>query len=149
MGSEQAEPAKKEQEEKPKTVPLSELFRYRSKSDKVLFGVGLFASVLTGLAMPSFVILLGEVTNSFDPTSSASDTLEEIEFISMIFAIVSVAIWVITYVYFAFFAIISENTGFEFRSHYLHAILKQEIEWFDSQNPQELPSRISKECMSI
>ena len=36
------------------------------------------------------------------------------------------------------------------KNHYLNpTILRQEIAWFDTADPQQLPSRLSRECLAI
>ena len=53
------------------------LLRYISPSDKVLVVIGSIAAILTGLGMPTMVIMLGEITNAFDPNASPDDTLRK------------------------------------------------------------------------
>jgi len=38
---------------------------YADKKDKFLIGIGYFMSIATGLAMPSFVFLFGDIINGF------------------------------------------------------------------------------------
>lgn len=58
-------------------------------------------------------------------------------------------VWVLSYFYFTFWSIISEKCGYEFKYRYLQAILRQEADWYDKNDAQELPSKISSECAQI
>ena len=44
---------------------------------------------------------------------------------------------------------VSENTGVTFRIKYLESVLKQDISWFEDNDPQSLASKISKEASAI
>lgn len=52
------------------SVPYSKLYSYASKTDKIYLYIGWIASAITGLGMPSFVFLIGNVINSFDVTNT-------------------------------------------------------------------------------
>ena len=54
-----------------------------------------------------------------------------------------------SYLFFGFWQIISEKVGYEYKYRYLYAVLKQEAAWFDANNSQELPSKISAEWDKI
>ena len=44
---------------------------------------------------------------------------------------------------------VSEHTGTTFRIKYLESVLKQDISWFEDNDPQSLASKISKEATAI
>jgi hypothetical protein len=66
-------------------LKFSKLYSFATKEDRVLLYVGLFCACLTGLGLPSFVFLIGDVINAFNPNSSNADALAEIKTISLIF----------------------------------------------------------------
>mmetsp|Transcript_10621 Transcript_10621/g.17848 ORF Transcript_10621/g.17848 Transcript_10621/m.17848 type:complete len:339 (+) Transcript_10621:8-1024(+) len=131
------------------SVPYSKLYSLATGSDKVLLYVGWVAAVITGLGLPSFVFLFGDVVDSFGPTVTPEEALEEIEVICLIFVIIGVGIQIFGYMFYAFLLIFSERVAKRTRIAYLRAILKQEAAWFDLKNYQELSSRISKEILAI
>jgi len=61
---------------KPEMVPFSHFFMYCTPGEKVMLYMGYLACVLAGLLIPSISILMGEITVSFDPTSTRKDTLD-------------------------------------------------------------------------
>ena len=138
------------EQEKLATAPFRTLFRFASSHDLVLLWIGIIASILTGFAQPAFVLLAGPLLDSFNPLDQgSSDALAKIKQISLIWALLGVGIFIVCYIYFAFLAIVSESVGLQFRVNYLRAILRQEISWFDTADPQQLPSRLSRECLAI
>ncbi len=44
---------------------------------------------------------------------------------------------------------VSEYTGMIFRVKYLESVLKQDITWFEDNDPQYLAAKISKEASAI
>jgi len=44
---------------------------------------------------------------------------------------------------------VAEYTGMIFRIKYLEGVLRQDISWFESNNPQSLASKINKEASAI
>ena len=57
--------------------------------------------------------------------------------------------WVASYAYLALWGMVSEYTGMIYRVKYLESVLKQDIQWFEENDPQYLSSKISKESTAI
>lgn len=126
-------------------VPYSKLYTFATSSDKVLMYVGWLSASLTGFGMPSFVFLIGEVIDSFKPTTKVEDTLDIISRICLIFTLVGIGIWAFAFVMYSFLLLFSERVTRRTRTQYLKAILSQESSWFDTINPSELSARLGKE----
>lgn len=62
---------------------------------------------------------------------------------------IGLGLWVVCYLYLAFWGMVSEYTGAIFRIKYLSAVLRQDVTWFDQNDAQSLPSKISKESTAI
>lgn len=133
------------------TVPYSKLYSLATPADKVLMYIGWASAAICGLGMPSFVFLIGDVIDAFDPriTGSKEEMLSVIEEMCLIFACVGVGIWILSYVNYAFLIIFSERVTKRIRISYLESILKQESAWFDTSNPSELSARLGKETLAI
>lgn len=69
--------------------------------------------------------------------------------IGIYFIVIGAALWITSYLYLALWGIISEYTGMIFRVKYLESVLKQDISWFEDNDPQSLASKISKESTAI
>ena len=69
--------------------------------------------------------------------------------ISLYFVYIGLALWFFSYLYLAFFGMVSEYTGSIFRIKYLTSVLRQDISWFEDNDPQSLASKINKESLAI
>ena len=111
---------------------------------------GWAAAIISGLGMPSFVFLIGNVLDAFnDNTESPDQTLDHVKTLSGIFGIIGLGVWLSSYIYYACLLSFSEKVTKKIKVKYLEAILKQESSWFDLTNPQELSARLGKECLAI
>lgn len=53
------------EDEKPKSVPFSQLFRFASTNERILVGIGILASIAGGCSMPVMIILFGQLADAF------------------------------------------------------------------------------------
>jgi ATP-binding cassette subfamily B (MDR/TAP) protein 1 len=112
--------------------------------------IGWAAASLTGLGLPSFVFLIGDVINSFDAVNTTPESmLDKIKILAIAFSCVGLFIYIVSYIYFALLLMSSERIIKKTRTAYVEAILKQESAWFDVNNPSELNARIGKECITM
>ena len=120
-----------------------------SGSDKVLMWTGWVSALITGCGMPSFVFLIGDIIDSFKPTTEVQDTIDTVSRMSLIFTLVGIAVWFFSYLMYSTLLLFSDKVTKKIRVKYLEAILKQESSWFDTINPSELSARLSKEAAAI
>ena len=130
-------------------VPYSKLYSLASGSDKCLMYCGWISAMITGCGMPSFVFLIGDVIDSFKPTTTLDDTVKTISTMSLIFTLVGFAVWLASYSMYTLLLMFSERVVKKTRTQYLKAILKQDSTWFDTTNPSELSARLSKETAAM
>jgi ABC-type multidrug transport system fused ATPase/permease subunit len=64
--------------------------------------------------------------------------------VALVICLVGVAQWFFAYVYYAFWQHLAQNVSFDLRSRYLHAILRQEVAYFEKENVEQLPSQIGE-----
>ena len=101
------------------TVPYGKiLFTYADRSDKIFMGIGYALAIITGLGLPSFVFLFGNVIDSF-----GGNAFDAIKKICVQFTVIGACIWVTSYLNFTFLVIMSERVGKKTRVAYLKAIL--------------------------
>ncbi|CAI2366845.1 unnamed protein product [Moneuplotes crassus] len=134
---------------KPQLCKYSELFQFLHGSDRCLLIVGTITGTIGGLSMPVFVFFFGKLTDSFDPANEGQETLGQITKLSKIYLLLGAVLWVLSFIFFSFWSIISEKVGYQFRYRYLRAVLQQESAWYDEKDPLELPTKISDECAKI
>lgn len=119
---------------KPEMIKFSSFFRYLTIKDKLLISIGSISAVCCGCLLPSMSIMLGEVTNAFDPDNTADEILDTMSWIGWIISIIGACTWITGYFYYAFWQHLAENISFDLRSRYLHAILNQEVAYFEKVN---------------
>jgi hypothetical protein len=86
--------------------------------------IGWFAACLTGFGLPSWVFLIGDIINSFNPNNPAIDMLDKIKYIAMIQVIVGGGIFLLSYIYYGFLLISSERITKRTRTKYVEAVLR-------------------------
>ena len=100
-------------------ISYSYLYKFADTSDKLLMGFGWGAACVTGCGMPSFVFLIGNIIDSFKPTTKVEDTLDTISTMSLIFTCVGFAVWFFSYIMYSFLLLFSERVIRKTRTRYL------------------------------
>ncbi|EDK31811.1 multidrug resistance protein-like transporter family ABC domain protein (macronuclear) [Tetrahymena thermophila SB210] len=132
-----------------KPVGFFQLFKFASKLDVFLMVFGAIAAMVNGVLQPLMSQIIGRTTNQFSSNQDQSYIIENAKiqcfymigagFISFICSWIQMACWMIS----------GERQAIECRKQYFKAIIRQEIGWFDMQNPNELTSKISQDCFFI
>ena len=104
-------------------ISYSKLYTFAERKDKILMAFGWMSACITGCGMPSFVFLIGNIIDSFKPTTKDEDTLETISQMSLIFTLVGIAVWFFSYIMYSFLLLFSERVVRKTRVNYLKAIL--------------------------
>mmetsp|Transcript_30438 Transcript_30438/g.29822 ORF Transcript_30438/g.29822 Transcript_30438/m.29822 type:complete len:89 (-) Transcript_30438:1932-2198(-) len=81
-------------------------------------------ALISGLGMPSFVYLFGEILDTLDPyITDPDEMLEDMKFLCLIMLYMGIFILVSTYLYYVTALIFSEQIAYKTRIRYLEAIL--------------------------
>jgi len=99
------------------------LLALATPTEKLMFYVGHFCAIITGLALPSFSYLFGDALDSFSG-SSVDDQLKKIKTIVLIMLIIACGAWVLTYLYSSLLIIFSLRVSRRIKEKYIEAILK-------------------------
>lgn len=113
-------------------IDFKNFFRFVTRKEKALMYIGLIAAVITGILLPAMGIIMGEVTNTFDPDNSGEEIKDTMTTIAGYISLVGLGTWIFGYIYYAFWQHLAENVSFDLRSRYLHSILKQEVAYFET-----------------
>lgn len=92
--------------------------------DQWYFCLGILWAILSGLGLPSFVFLFGDIADSFQQGADSKEVLEKITRISKILTVIGLGIWVGCYIFFSFLTIASERIGLKTKTSYLRSILR-------------------------
>lgn len=128
-------------------ISFSELvFRFSSRSDKMMFVIGWIASTFVGAALPGFSLIWGDMIDSIGGAKGDLDTLETQ---ALYMGYVGVGTFVFCYFQVGFFSIFAENISHKIKVNYFRACLAKDASWFDSNNPTEMAAKIAKETSAI
>lgn len=100
-----------------------EMLGFMDFSQKICWVLGAVCSTLTGLCLPTFALVFGEVVSTFDPQNSA--TLDDL-MTSLLKSILIVAatIFILGYVNYALMQQAAEQLTIKLRGMYLRSLLR-------------------------
>jgi ATP-binding cassette subfamily B (MDR/TAP) protein 1 len=135
-----------EPEKSPAKASLGEVFRFATALDMLALFIGFIGGSVQGaMKGPGLMILFGE----FIDTTAFTMTRDDYNHMAIKTAVVGLI---------AFFTAVLGNACVEsaglaqsarWRRFYLQAILRQDIGWFDTNNPSELSSKIAANCQDL
>jgi ATP-binding cassette subfamily B (MDR/TAP) protein 1 len=104
-------------------VPYSKiLLTYADSKDKMLIAFGYFMAIATGVALPSFVFIFGDIINSFGGSDQDAE-LAAIKFSCLQMVLIGAGVWVSSYFYFSSLVVVAERLGRKTKVAYLRSLL--------------------------
>ncbi|NXH11661.1 MDR1 protein, partial [Bucco capensis] len=155
---------KKKKAEKPKMVSPLTMFRYSSCSDKCLMILGTLLAIAHGSSLPIAMIIFGDMTDSFvgtgntnttnvtdlNTTAALLDKLEEdMTRYAYYYSAIAAGVLLAAYVQTAFWTLAAGRQIRKIREKFFHAIMRQEIGWFDVSDVGELNTRLLDDVSKI
>ncbi|KAJ2480773.1 hypothetical protein IWW56_002214 [Coemansia sp. RSA 2131] len=139
----------------PDPVSMLKLFRFATKTDVILNIAGTVFSCASGVITPLMIIVFSDLMGvilEFE-TQKANDNLEganqylgeRSRHFCLLFFILGIVMWVVSFGVNACWAIAAENQGLRIRKLYYKSIMRQDIGWFDTVKTGELTTRITND----
>jgi len=128
---------------------LSELFRYATAFDVLCMLVGFLGSGAVGVAQPGLMVLFGNLVDVLGLEGSAEDKRKGFNEIALYMVLLGVGCFVCAWIGHAGFKAAGLRQSAMWRKAYLTAILRQDVGWFDVNNPGELSSKIAESTQLI
>ncbi|XP_058670941.1 ATP-dependent translocase ABCB1 isoform X2 [Ammospiza nelsoni] len=168
--SEDKHKAKKKQKkgEKPKVVSPFALFRYSSWSDKLLMILGTVMAVAHGSSLPFAMMIFGDMTDSFvafgEKNFTGNSSVNELmnvtaEMLSQLeedmtryayyYSGIAAGVLLAAYIQTSFWTLAAGRQIKKIREKFFHAIMRQEIGWFDVNDVGELNTRLLDDVSKI
>ncbi|KFV81292.1 Multidrug resistance protein 1, partial [Struthio camelus australis] len=139
-------------------------FRYSSWMDKLLMIVGTVLAIAHGTSLPVVMIIFGDMTDSF--VTSGNTTLPEnilVNFSSVIlgkleedmtryayyYSGIAAGVLLAAYIQTSFWTLAAGRQIKKIREQFFHAIMRQEIGWFDVNDVGELNTRLIDDVAKI
>ncbi|KAL2475097.1 ABC transporter B family member 9 [Abeliophyllum distichum] len=136
-------------EKKDQKVPFYKLFYYSDKLDIVLIIVGTISAIGNGLTQPIMTLIFGQIINSFGGTDS-SHVVHEVSKVSLKYVYLAIGAGIASFLQMACWMISGERRAARIRGLYLRTLLRQDIEFFDTQTTTgEVIGRMSGDTILI
>ncbi|CAN8022102.1 unnamed protein product, partial [Ixodes persulcatus] len=136
-------------------------FKYSSFKDRSFTAVGCVVAVVTGFAMPTLIILMGQLLRKFIIFHSVIDqlcsnstlTIEQFQLdaklISGHMALVGLAMLLSNVVIVGSLGMSATKQSFRIRHNFMRAMLHQEVGWFDTHTAGDFARRITADLGNI
>ncbi|XP_072010351.1 ATP-dependent translocase ABCB1 isoform X1 [Engystomops pustulosus] len=149
----------KKKEEKPKMVSPFTMFRYSGGVDKILMVVGTIASMAHGAGLPLMMLVFGDMTDSFvefeknatleQMINASVQFQEQMSTYAYYYTGLGFAVLLAGYIEIAFWTLAAGRQIKKIRKNFFHAVLRQEISWFDVNDAGELNTRLTDDVQKI
>ncbi|KAI9310815.1 P-loop containing nucleoside triphosphate hydrolase protein [Dichotomocladium elegans] len=140
----------KKKKKKGPSVPLHQLFRFATKLELVMIFIATVLSLAVGALNPAIVVIFGEFLGTagaaFMGVGNLTDATHDV---ILIFVYIGTATLVAAYVSQAFWIMTAENQARRIRQAYVHAILCQDLGWFDKADEGSLTTRLAADTQLI
>ena len=102
--------------------------------------------VITSAASDN-VIVMGNVANAFstetEPEQSTS-LLDTMSTVAAIVMMIAMALFIFSYIFYAFWQHLAENIVLDLRKRYIAALMRQEIAYFELNRVEQIPAEITE-----
>ncbi|KAI8374849.1 putative ABC transporter protein [Blakeslea trispora] len=143
---------KKKKKEKGKTVPIYKLFRFAKPLELLGVVIAATLSAASGALQPAAIIILGQFIGAVSTAMSTGsyDQLEENSRpLVLAFVYMATGLLVSSYVSHCLWILTGEYQVRRIRKLYVHAILRQEMTWFDKAEEGSLTTRLVTDTQLI
>ncbi|XP_059113266.1 multidrug resistance protein 2 isoform X5 [Peromyscus eremicus] len=161
--------SKKEKKEKKPAVGIFGMFRYADWLDKLLMVLGTLAAVIHGTSLPLLMLVFGHMTDSFTKaettispnitnqsetngtqiSSSSGDLEEDMATYAYYYMGIGAGVLIVAYIQVSFWCMAAGRQIHKIRQKFFHAIMNQEIGWFDVHDVGELNTRLTDDVSKI
>ncbi|XP_021790999.2 ATP-dependent translocase ABCB1 isoform X1 [Papio anubis] len=160
--------SKKDKKEKKPTVSVFSMFRYSNWLDKLYMVVGTLAAIIHGAALPLMMLVFGDMTDTFanpgnlgavlSNNTNSSNIIDTEPFINLeeemtryayYYSGIGAGVLVAAYIQVSFWCLAAGRQIHKIRKQFFHAIMRQEIGWFDVHDVGELNTRLTDDVSKI
>ena len=118
-------------------------------SDILLLVFGFIGAIGFGATAPAFCVIFGEMLDDMGMSASSDNGIENLKWQAKVLVIIGVYAWIVAFFMVSFYALFGERITFKTRIAYFSACLNKDSAYYDEQNPNEMASKIAKECATI
>ncbi|ODQ68081.1 P-loop containing nucleoside triphosphate hydrolase protein [Nadsonia fulvescens var. elongata DSM 6958] len=137
----------------PVNISYFSLYRYANKKDLIIIFFAYLSSIITGALLPLFTIIFGGITQTFTDffvnNGDPNKFQDKINWYTLFYLYLGLGIMVFTYLETFLHVDRGEVLAARIRQHYLKAILRQNIAYFDKLGAGEVTNRITTDTNLI
>lgn len=153
--------SKKEKKEKKPAVSVLTMFRYAGWLDRFYMLLGTLAAIIHGIALPLMMLVFGDMTDSFANVGNnrsmsfynATDIYAKLEDEMTTYAYyytgIGAGVLIVAYIQVSLWCLAAGRQIHKIRQKFFHAIMNQEIGWFDVHDVGELNTRLTDDVSKI
>ncbi|KLT44927.1 multidrug resistance protein 1 [Cutaneotrichosporon oleaginosum] len=162
-----AKKKKGEEDDDLKPVSIPQLFRFATPLELTLNFIGLFLACAAGATQPLMTLIFGRLTTAFNDFGRVARRIQEQGLTpenaaamaqakvtlkkeagnnALYLMAIGLGLFLCTYVYMLIWNWTCERQNKRIREKYLHAVLRQEIAYFDQLGAGEVATRIMSDC---
>ena len=136
-------------------LPFFEMVsRYMDFEDKIYLGLGLFGAFFLGAAMPAFCLLFGDMVDGIGGSTASDGSQDVSQFQSLedsaiLMVYVGCGVLVLCLLQISFCNIFAESITQKIKIRYFISCLEKDAAYYDSHDPTEMATKISKEVQHI
>ncbi|XP_004234243.1 ABC transporter B family member 9 [Solanum lycopersicum] len=114
-------------------IPFYKLFAFADRNDIILMLFGILGAIASGVSKPLMSLMFGDLIDSYG-TSDQSNILDKVSRISLKFVYLGIGTGIASLLQVACWSITGERQVTRIKCLYLKTILRQDIEFFDTQS---------------
>ena len=131
------------------TGKFSDLFHFVEGKDKIIFAIAATCSIIQGLALPFVSLIMGNMINSLDPTSTREQALSSMN--KNFYAMIGVGLFVLVIATIAsiLFGILSTKQSKKLKLIYFKRLILQSCTWYDKNKIDKISAGFIEQVSSF
>ncbi|KAF0716966.1 hypothetical protein As57867_002558, partial [Aphanomyces stellatus] len=143
----------KKKAEPTKMASFSQLFQFADSTDMVLMAAGTLSAMAMGASQPLQLVFFGKIINAFNPTGGGvvdpDDLRHNVNNVVYEFLGLATGMLLVGFGQIACWSISASRQAKRLRHAYASAILRQEVGWFDVNEPMQLATRVADTTLMV
>ncbi|KAG1116085.1 hypothetical protein G6F42_013783 [Rhizopus arrhizus] len=144
---------KKEKKEKQPAVPIHKLFRFATPIEAAMVLCACLLSAAIGAIQPLSIIIFGQfisnIGTSMATTQDFAKLARDVHPLVLTFVYMGIGVLIAAYTTHCFWVLTGEFQVRRIRTLYVHAILRQDMGWFDKAEEGSLTTRLATDTQLI
>uniref|UniRef100_A0A8C6RDM7 Multidrug resistance protein 1 n=1 Tax=Nannospalax galili TaxID=1026970 RepID=A0A8C6RDM7_NANGA len=127
-------------------------FRYADWLDKLYMLIGTLAAIIHGIALPLMMLVFGDMTDSFANVGNFPENTtiaSKYCLYAYYYTGIGAGVLIVAYVQVSFWCLAAGRQIHKIRQKFFHAIVNQEIGWYDVHDIGELNTRLTDDVSKI